>query len=203
LGKFNLVFSPEDEDGTNVILSRFPIVTSGVINLAETFAKPSGKVLWADIKIGDKTIKVYNCHFGIVGSGPRTRIESLKIILQDSKKYSLPTIICGDLNTTIPARGWKRKITQWFHNEPDSSLFTEGKYPDDDERYSLLAVAEQDGFQETTDINRTTWVVSSLNLEIFRLKLDYFLVKGLKANKSLLSGYISDHRSIFTLMSID
>lgn len=203
LQKFNYVFSHEDVDGTNIIISRFPIVSSGTIIPPSFLNKLSGKALWADLKINGRILKIYNCHFGIIGLGPRERAAALKYILADAGKYSMPTIICGDLNTTIPAAGFKRKIVQWFHEEINESMETGGDNPHHDERHYLLDLIRQEKFREVTDSSKSTWVISPLNWEIFSLKLDWFMVRNLETTNVVLGKYISDHRSIFAQCTIN
>jgi len=199
---FDHIFSHLDSDGLNIILSKFPIILHGEISLPLRIKTPPGKVLWADIKVNKEIIKIYNCHFGVVGVGPRERANLLKYIFNDSKKYFGPVIICGDLNTTIPASGLKRKIVQLFHKEKNSSLLTSGKYPRADERYSLLNIANKSGFKEAIDISKSTWCLKFLGLKLFKLKLDWFLTRNIKVNKVVLSDFISDHRSVYVECSI-
>ena len=199
---FKHIFSHEDNDGLNVILSRFPIIVSGEISIPLSIKYPPGKVLWADIKVNKEIIKIYNCHFGVVSVGPLERANLLKFIFNDSKKHSGPVVICGDLNTTIPAAGLKRKIVQLFHKEKNSSLLTSGKYPKSDERYSLVNIANHSGFKEAVNISKSTWGIRSLSLELFKLKLDWFLTRNIRINKVVLGDFVSDHRSVYAEFSI-
>lgn len=201
--KYNYVFSPEDEDGINVILSKFKIIKHGQINCPSFLDKRSGEVIWANLEIQDQVLKIYNCHFEIDGLGPQERAAALKFILADAQKYNGPTIICGDFNTTIPASGFGRKFIQWFHKEPSSSLLIGDQDYLKDERYSFIKILEQAGYQEKTDILKTTWSAFRIRLEIFNLKLDWFFVRGLKASKATLGKYISDHRSILVKCELD
>lgn len=201
--KYNYVFSPEDKDGINVILSKFKIISSGQINCPSFLDRISGEVLWANLKIGGKVLKVYNCHFEIHGLGPKERAAALKFIIADAKKSAGPTIICGDFNTIIPAAGFGREFVRWFHHVPASSLL---KGADDylkDERYSFIKIINGAGFKDVTDIKRTTWSVFSIRWEIFHLKIDWFFIRGLQASKAVLGRYISDHRSVLVKCKLD
>ena len=196
LKMLNHIF-PDREQDRNVILSKFPIISSGELTFPSFTNKPLEKALWADIEIGNKLVRIYNCHFEIIGVGPKERAEQLKFVLADSKKHTDSTIICGDLNTTIPPAGIKRKIVQWFHKEPNESIIIDGKYFHSDERYAFVKIAEQEGFREALDISKSTWCVSPFGWELFALKLDWFLVRDVATLKVSLSSYISDHRAIF------
>ncbi|MFA5792238.1 MAG: endonuclease/exonuclease/phosphatase family protein [Candidatus Paceibacterota bacterium] len=201
--KYNYVFSCEHKDGINVILSKFKIIAYGQINCPSFLDKSTGEVLWAKIKIGNKILKIYNCHFEIIGIGPRERARALNFVIANSKNHQGSTIICGDFNTTIPAHGFGRKFVKWFHNVPDKSLVIGEKELINDERYSFVEIAKQKGLKEATDISKTTWSILSIRWEIFHLKLDWFFVRDLKASKAILGKYISDHRSLFVKCKLD
>jgi len=177
-------------------LSKFKIIKSGQINCPSFLDRISGEVIWANLKIGNKVVKIYNCHFEIHGVGPKERAAALKFILADAKKHVGPTIICGDFNTTITAAGFGRKFIQWFHDVPDTSLLVGSEDYLKDERYSFIKIFEKAGYQEATDISKTTWAAFSIRWEIFNLKLDWFSARGLQVSKAVLGNYRSDHRSI-------
>ncbi|MFA6306586.1 MAG: endonuclease/exonuclease/phosphatase family protein [Patescibacteria group bacterium] len=187
---------PKNVNDNNIILSKFPIISSGEIAFPQFADRPLEEALWADIQIENKIIRIYNCHFGILGAGPKQRADQLKLILADSRRHDGPVIICGDFNTTIPPAGAKRKIVQWFHKEANESLFLNGKYFYGDERYVFLDIAARAGFHEATDILKSTWCIPPFGWELFNLKLDWFLVRGVEATKVSLGDYISDHRAI-------
>ncbi len=192
----NYAFS-DGGQGRNIILSKLPIISSGELTFPSFTNRPLEKALWADIKIGNKIVRIYNCHFEIFGVGPKERADQLKFVLADSKKQAGPVIICGDLNTTIPSVGIKRRIIQWFHKEPNESIVIDGKYFRSDERFAFVKVAEQEGFREALDISKSTWCVTPFGWELFNLKLDWFLVRDITTPRISLGDYISDHRAIF------
>ncbi|MFA5886206.1 MAG: endonuclease/exonuclease/phosphatase family protein [Patescibacteria group bacterium] len=200
LQQLNHIF-PASEDNRNIILSKFPIISSGELAFPPLTNNPLEKVLWAEIAIETKTLKIYNCHFEIIGVGPQQRASQLAVVLADAKKHIGPVIICGDLNTTIPAAGWGRKFVQWFHKETDASLILDGQCSPLDERYPFVKIAERAGFREALDISQTTWCIKPFYLEIFNLKLDWFFVRDLKTPRISLGAYISDHRSILAEFS--
>ncbi|TSD01350.1 MAG: hypothetical protein Athens071426_678 [Parcubacteria group bacterium Athens0714_26] len=219
--KLNCIFS-EDKENRNVILSKFPIIASGELafppfkdpkdsqnssfiktvwsNIKYFLPPYTGlapeKALWADIKISSEVIRIYNCHFEIVGVGPKERVNQLKLVMADAKSHRGPVIICGDFNTTIPAAGFGRKFIQLFHLESNRSLVVDEKRSPDDERYTIVKVAEEAGFYDALDITKSTWCIMPFKWEIFSLKLDWFLVRGLKMPQITLGEYISDHRSV-------
>ncbi len=194
--KYNYAFSREDKDGINVILSKFKIIKTGQINCSSFLDKTTGEVIWVDLEVYGKILKLYNCHFEIDGVGPKERAAALKFILTHSSKHFGPTIICGDFNTTVPAAGFGRQFIQWFHKVPITGWMAKERDYLKDERYSFVKIFESGGFQDMTDIEKTTWSAFSIRWEIFNLKLDWFAVRQLKASKAILGKYISDHRSI-------
>lgn len=189
---------PDGSQNRNLLLSRFPIVAGGDIvfpSLADKQSKSLENALWADIEIDGTIVRIYNCHFEIVGVGPKERAAQLQFVLTHAKNYAEPTIICGDLNTTIPSAGMKRKIVQWFHREPNESIVIDDRSFECDERYAFVKLAEKEGFREATDISKSTWSLA-FGWELFRLKLDWFLVRNLVTSKVSLRDYVSDHRAI-------
>lgn len=180
----------------NVILSRFPIIAGGSLTLPDTQPDGNDCVAWADIAIREETVRIYNCHFEIIGVGPAGRIRRLRHILNAAAHHRGPAVICGDLNTTIPTAGVNRKIVQWFHKEPEESLVVDGRYRKEDERYYFAKVAEQAGFHEAAGISKATWCIAPLKWELFSLKLDWCLVRGMEIVKTALHQYVSDHRAI-------
>jgi endonuclease/exonuclease/phosphatase family metal-dependent hydrolase len=195
LKKLNPVF-PNDQSNRNIILSRLPIMSSGELDFPEKITPNLEKVTWANIQLENKILKIYNCHLEITGIGPQQRIEQLQIILQDATNHSGPVIICGDMNTTLPRSGWKRKIISLFHAEKSNSFVSY-----QDERYEFLKTAEAIGFLEAIDIKKTTWSIMPLKWEFGSLKLDWFLIRDLKSPQITLGNYISDHRSVLAKFS--
>lgn len=186
LKNFNYVF-PGNNQNRNIILSKFPIITSGEL----IFPQPTlENITWADIKIDEQIIRIYNCHLEITGVGPKHRIDQLKFILEAAGSCSGPIIICGDMNTTIPSAGFSRKFVKWFHRESVDDVLTQ------DERHLFLQTAESAGFTESINLSQSTWCIMPLRWEIFKLKLDWFLVRNLSKPEISLGNYISDHRSI-------
>ncbi len=184
---------------TNVILSRFPVITKGELIFPKLSWRQLENAVWADIRIQSATLRIYNCHFGIVGFGPRQRAEQLKFVFEHAQNFNGPIIICGDFNTTIPERGWRRLWTQIFHLEGNSTMNVDGRSFVTDERYALAEWALGHGFKEELDLNRTTWCINLFgsSYEVFNLKLDWFLTKNIKTADLKLGPYISDHRYIY------
>ncbi len=197
-GRFASVHAvlPANTIDHNVILSNLTVVSKGGIAFPFSWKKPAEKTVWITVQAGGKNVKIYNCHFAIIGIGPAERAQQLEIVIADANKHQGPVIICGDFNTTIPPAGLGRKIVQFFHREPNESIQIAGQIFLSDERYPFLKMAQREGFQEVTDITQATWCVSPLKCELFHLKLDWFLVRDLVASRVVLGDYISDHRSL-------
>lgn len=187
---------PRDSHNRNLILSAFPIRESGEIVYVTHRDRLLENTLWATVEIDGSLVKIYNCHLGIVGFGPRERAEQLRLVTRDARQHRGPVIICGDMNTTIPEPGFRRKIIQTFHRQPSESLYVDGQLVESDERYTFLNIAREEQFEEAIDIERATWGVSSLNWDLFGLKLDWLLMRELQKPHITLGDYISDHRSV-------
>jgi len=198
---FNTVL-PENERNQNVIISRFPIRTHGELEFPRFANRSLEKALWADIACDGTLMRVYNCHFAIVGVGPSCREQQLQFLLNHAEEHQGPAIICGDFNTTIPAAGIKRILTQIFHLEPNHSMRIGNQYFSEDERYPFARAAEKHGFREATDITKATWRIAPLRWELFKVKLDWMFVRNVETRHVALSPYISDHRAIYAECSV-
>lgn len=192
---FNYAF-PKNKEDRNIILSKFPIINSGEISFPVTIYSVLEKAIWADIKINEELIRIYNCHLEIVGIGPKQRLEQLNFILEDAKQHQGPVIVCGDMNTTIPAAGYGRKFIKWFHKVASDNLITDQEYLHLDERHFFLKKAELAGFKDAVNLHDSTWCLMPLRWEIFKLKLDWFLIRNIEKPEVSLGKYVSDHRSI-------
>ncbi len=192
---FEQVF-PSRGYNQNVILSRFPVLAHGDVVFPKLVNTWLENALWADIAVAGTVVRVYNCHFGIVGAGPSSREQQLDFICDHAESHKGPVIVCGDLNTTIPRKGLRRKLVQLFHLQPEQKMNVGGKTFDHDERYAIVKVAERRGFREVTDISQATWRVYPFDWELFSLKLDWFLVRGLDTHDVRMYPYITDHRAI-------
>lgn len=197
LESFNLISSDKNRHGTNVILSKFPIISNGKLGLPLSSPYALDNIIWASLEIGGQVLKIYNCHLEIIGVGSQERADKLRYILMDAKNHPGPVIVCGDFNTTIPEKGIRRKIVQLFHHQSNNSLVSNPLYSHQDERYHFIDVAKEEGFFESLDISQSTWCVSCFGFKIFNFKLDWLLVRGLKLLDVELGEYISDHKSIF------
>lgn len=191
----NCVF-PENKEDRNIILSKFPITASGELSFPTSINALLEKVIWADIKINEKIIRIYNCHLEVIGVGPKQRVDQLKFVLEAAKQHDGPVIICGDMNTVIPLAGIGRKIIQLFHKVTNDNLISDKQYSHQDERHLFLQTAQQAGLNETIDLLKSTWCIMPLRWEIFSLKLDWFLVRNIKTPEISLGRYVSDHRSV-------
>lgn len=194
----------------NIIASKFPFINSGEVILENADNVTSKRMstslsvcLWVDCSIGESLMRIYNCQFRIRGTGIDERISFLKDILKHAESINHPVVICGDMNTTIPKQGFARKIVELVHNEPDSSMYSDGEYHPHDERFIFNSVAEKFGFREVSDLNRATWALPYTSWELFKLKLDWFFIKKVECKKYFLGQYITDHRPIFAELLMD
>ena len=188
----------------NVILSRYPIVSAEEM----VFPNPNSKAVLQNctrvkIKLNEKHLLIYNCQLTIIKTGMATRLKQLEYILSDARKHSGPVLICGDMNDVVPKSGWKRKIITLWDREPKKEMFVDGKFVDYEEKKLLSETIRKYGFTEALKLNVPTWSpLKSKILEMFKLKLDWFITKNLKVTSIKLDDYITDHKSIEAECSI-
>jgi len=181
----------------NVILSKFRVIRRGEITFPKIFRfLPVERVLYVDLDIHGTPLRIYNCHLAILRAGIRERFSQLERILNHARDCLHPVIICGDMNTFIRESGLARKILAYFHKVHHSSLFLDGKYFLEDERHEFERRAKEAGFTENLSLKATTWSLFGTGFELFNLKLDWFLTRGISNVSASLGPYLSDHRPV-------
>lgn len=196
-------FNKIENDGNsghnyNVIISKYPILKADEIVFPrwnkDKILENCSRV---DIQLDDKVLRIYNCHFAIFRAGIKTRLKQLEYILSDARGHNGPVVVCGDLNVTIPKMGWNRMIIKLWHQEPQKEMFINEKLINYDERELFNGVIKKYGFKECLDLYTPTWSPFKSKIwELFKLKLDWFMVKDIKVVDIKLGEYVSDHRSI-------
>jgi endonuclease/exonuclease/phosphatase family metal-dependent hydrolase len=141
-------------------------------------------------------VRIYNCHLPIRKIGVEDRLKMIKKIIDHSDGHKGPTIICGDMNTTVPRSGLGRVLVDIIHRPPKSKQFISGKYYTKDERFCFNELVEKYGYKELLDLNIPTWVLPKTRIEYPRLKLDWFLTRDIETELLAIGPYISDHRPI-------
>lgn len=182
----------------SVVLSTYPIEEASEImfpNWGQQRYLES--VTKADIRIDTHILRIYNCHFPIFRAGIATRVKQLEYVLADSLTHTGPIIICGDLNTTTPKEGWRKKIIQTWHMQPSADRMVYGKEVTVDERELFNTILSTYGFTEVLNLTTSTWSpFKTKHWELFNLKLDWFMIKNLTPINYTLGRYVSDHRPI-------
>lgn len=201
--EFNSDISYKNENGAQLTISKYSIVNSVKLNLPAFKKDLKIQSLRTDINLGEKILRIYNCHLEIFKAGPLDRLEQLKYVLEDSKKHNGPIVICGDLNSVIPKKGLGRLIAKSFHKQGRGNFSDDVKFKDKAEKYLMLDLFNDYGFKNILDINKATWGLYPLKWELFNLKLDWFLVKDINVIDFSLGKYISDHRSITVKLVLD
>ena len=188
----------------NVIISKYPILKADEIIFPNWNEKIKlQNCTKVDIQLDNKVLRIYNCQLAIVKAGIETRLGQLKHILFDAQSHNGTIIICGDMNATIPKVGWNRIIIKLWHQEPQKEMFIDGKFIDYDERELFNQTINQYGFKESLDLYTPTWSPFKSKIwELFKLKLDWFIVKDIKVVDIKLGEYISDHKSIKAKLGI-
>lgn len=102
--------SREDEVLNLAILSSYPIIGSGERQFEGTY----NRYLWADIRVSDDTIRVFNAHLQTTGltssfgwsdvstiiSNAEERNRQADLLYTDVKDSPHPVVLCGDFNDT-------------------------------------------------------------------------------------------------------
>lgn len=83
----------------NALLSRFPITQARLHDISVASFEPRG-IIDADIRIGDRVVRVIATHFGLRPSEGRLQAERLLRILREPP--ASPLIVMGDMNSWLP-----------------------------------------------------------------------------------------------------
>ena len=186
----------------NAILTKFPVVHAREITALEEHPRgPFESVQVLNLNICGRTVVVYNCHLPIVGVGLAERMTFLQQILADANSHDLPAVICGDLNTTLPIDGWRRRLVKFVHGIPQHSMHHNSQYYEGDERWLALEILSDAGFSEVFPMTQATWAFPRTSMEPLGLKLDWICVRGLTCLDSDVGRYISDHRRLNTTLT--
>ena len=123
--------SREDEVLNLAILSSYPIIGSG----ERQFEGTHNRYLWADIRVNDDTIRVFNAHLQTTGltssfgwsdvstviSNAEERNRQADLLYTDVKDSPHPVVLCGDFNDTpsgYPARRLRNKLSDFSSRWP-------------------------------------------------------------------------------------
>lgn len=186
----------------NAIFSRHPIHRSGEVLFEDI--KINSKInrivehtTWVDVQIGEPWVRIYSCHFRVRGLGIRSRIQQLKDVINHSRDFKGPVIICGDFNTTTVPEGWKRTLIRLFNRQPKNEMIINGEIFKGDERDVISSEAEKYGFVDALRKDISTWSPFRSNaFEMFHLKLDWFLHSNVHIRHATVGPYVSDHRYV-------
>ena len=187
-------------DFHNAIFTNLPLIDYGELDYSKKsrkwIAPSAGRVLWSIVKIGDKDIKIYNCHFSIKDQGMLERQGILLKIIKDADEFGGPVIICGDMNTAIPCIKKHRRIIRLWNRFPKPDKKILGSFADRNEKHLFAETAHKCGFKEITNLEENTWCIPFIKKEAFGLKLDWVLYKGFDKALYKLGPWIGDHRAI-------
>ena len=192
------IFIPESnkignrEFNHNVVITKFPIVDGGELKFSSTHASILlENTTYVTVKLENALLRLYVCHFAIDGAGPSTRLKQLEQVASHAAQHQGPSVICGDMNVTIPKLSTSRIIIKYWHQEPESEM------RDGDEREIFNKTAQRHGYREVFDLYTPTWSpFHSKKAELFKLKLDWFFTKNLTVSNRTMGPYISDHRPL-------
>ncbi len=195
----------------NTILSKFPILRSGEIGFSRRKDNVMQRILngrdrhdciWADIAVGDKVLRIYNCHLKLIATTAKDRLRAIEKVYKHAREAKGPVIVCGDMNTVLShPNGLSRKIIRWF-NEIEENYITHGKFQIQDERQGFRDKAEEYSFSDILDIKKPTFAIPYTSIELFKLKLDWILIRKMKALAKEYGPYISDHRPVRAIFEL-
>lgn len=118
--------SREDEVLNLAILSSYPIIDSGERQFEGTY----NRYLWADVRVSDDTIRVFNAHLQTTGlkspfgwsdvatviSNAEERNRQADLLYTDVQNSPHPVVLCGDFNDTpcgYPARRIRNELSDF------------------------------------------------------------------------------------------
>lgn len=175
-----------------IILSSFPVVSKGSLYF-DSLGMKTGSALWVVLNMNNTHVRIYNCHLTVDdGIGMVQRKKMLDYICRHAAKTSIPTIICGDMNTSIPRHGLGRWAVRIIHGPPIASMIINGELFEEDERFTFVQTAEEHGYS-AANLSETTWAIPHTSIEWPGLKLDWILSKGIRTDVTF-GPYISDHK---------
>ncbi len=203
------LFSPEGGWHRNYITTTLPVESSDDLHLSlpsDCGADPresNGYAMWADVLVGDVLVRVYNCHLRIRGVGITERLYAIAQVFEHAKVFSGPVVICGDMNTTLAQSPISRMVISKFHDLPPYADHIAGEKYKQDERHVFHKAATEAGYRAVFDITKNTWAIPPTPIELFRLKLDWVLIKDMSIIASKAGGYITDHRALYAELAVD
>ncbi len=119
------VFSPSLNFGLtqygNAILSHYPIISSDVIVLPSV--NETRTLVYADILIGTKKLRVYNTHLGVSTADRKQQMPIIWEAIQSTEKRAL---LLGDLNMTITHSLMSDLNEFWNKAEPGQPTLQSG-----------------------------------------------------------------------------
>jgi endonuclease/exonuclease/phosphatase family metal-dependent hydrolase len=188
----------------NILLSKLPIIRAREV----AFPSIPGRrrvfenCICVDVDWHGKPLRVYNCHLRVFRAGLATRMAQLEHLLRDAASHDGPTVICGDMNVNMPRHTFGRAVISLIHQVPRREFTVQGQRVDWDERELFASKAAEYGFQEALDLHEATWSpFKSRSLELFKLKLDWCMVKNAHIVGKNLGNYLSDHKPLHVLLS--
>ena len=180
---------PDSQLGT-AIYSKYPIINQGNIPFNTSFHNAT----WADIKVGNKTIRIYCTHLSSNQVPNLTdnvreiwdetkfilekynhhaikRVHQLRLLLAHAKTSPYPVVICGD-----------------FNDVPQSYI------------YAVVAKEYKDAFCESG-----TGLVQTLKGNFIGLRIDYTFTSDVLEilSHKVIETDISDHYPVMTTLGLD
>ena len=188
----------------NVTLSTLRSVGSGI--LFEHGVESHGymlapNVLWSEYGVRGKLLRVYNCHFPAFDCG----IEERTALLESIVKHALnieSVVICGDMNTVIPKKGFIRSMTMLRIKRGTNETKINYDWLDGSECQHFSDKIISLGYKHAFGIDQHTWRFPLPFAALFENKLDWLIFKGISLQSAEIGEYIFDHKMLIGTFEI-
>jgi endonuclease/exonuclease/phosphatase family metal-dependent hydrolase len=180
------------------IVSKYPIISSGLVRFSKT-PDNDYQCLYADIKIGNRLIRVYNVHLQSFGLNP-TELEYINgASSQAKKKENISALaIMGKFQDAFITRSRQVKAIKAHIKNCPYPFAIAGDFNDTPASYTVNSLAShlQNAFREKGAGLGTTYHYSFLNFQIdyILMSRQAFTVK----NYAIVKSDLSDHYPVYT-----
>jgi endonuclease/exonuclease/phosphatase family metal-dependent hydrolase len=156
----------------NVVLSRLPVLGSGLCDLSYSMREPRG-CLRVDFDVDGMPLHVFNCHFGLALRERRQQLGLLGDFIRTSGRLAGPRVLLGDFNE------WHRgPVTRGLRREFSSPMRRRRTHPAMFPLFALDRIywdAELEGEEFSVHRSRLARVASDHLPVVARLRLRHRL----------------------------
>ncbi len=185
-------------DKSQAIYTRYKIINHSEGNIIDSIGK-SGETIWADLLIGEDTIRVYNNHLNstTIKLSDNEYISKMDFVSDSARKDKVKNIF-GRFKTTAIVRADQADVVSQSIKESPYKVIVCGDFNDTPNSYTYHHIASdlQDAFQEC-GVGYSYTFIGFLNL----LRIDYILtskdidIVSYYVNREMLE---SDHLTVIS-----